>query len=82
MTESDARALTAGVVERLLAKGVQPFQIRVFPNGSGATVRVGFENSLMVEAKIPPGYFTYDRIADDLCHQISTAVIDSDGARP
>lgn len=70
------------IVERLRKRGVQPFQIRVFPNGSGLTARVGFENDLVVEAVIPPGFFSYDLVAADLHHQVQTAVIDSDGARP
>jgi len=78
VTELESRLLATGVVERLRARGEQPFQIRVWPNGSGVTVRVGFANSLAVEAVVPPGYFAYDRIADDLCGQIHRAVIDSD----
>lgn len=78
MKEIDARIISTNIVERLRAKGHQPSQIQVRPNGSGVTTRVAFVNGLAVEAIVPPGFFDYDRIADDLCGQISNAVIDSD----
>ncbi len=78
MTEIETRLVATGIVERLRARGEQPSQIRVWPNGAGLTVRVGFENSLAVEAIIPPGHFAYDRVADDLCGQIHRAVVDGD----
>lgn len=74
--------MSTNIIERLRARGEQPFEISVRPNGAGVTARVGFMNSLVVEAHVPPGYFCYDRIVDDLCGQIHHAVIDSDGARP
>lgn len=82
MTELDARIVATEIVERLRQRGAQPFQIRIFPNGSGLTARVGFAHDLVVEAVIPPGFFSYDLVAADLHHQIETAVIDSDGPRP
>ena len=70
--------IATNIVERLRAKGHQPFQINVRPNGSGIHASVGFENSLIVECEIPPGYFDYDRVIDTMCEQIANAVIDSD----
>lgn len=83
MTELETRLIATNIVERLRAKGHQPFQIRVWPNGSGITARVGFQvpNDLVVQAIIPPGHFDYDRIAAAMDKQIKNAVIDSDGAR-
>lgn len=78
MTELETRLMATGIVERLRAKGHQPFQIRVRPNGSGVTAHVGFLNGLKIEANVPPGFFSYDRIAEDLCHQIQAATMESD----
>lgn len=82
MTESESRVVATEIVERLRKRGVQPFQIRVYPNGSGLTARVGFAHDLVVEAIIPPGFFSYDLVTADLLHQVQTAVIDSDGPTP
>lgn len=78
MLELESRLIASSIVERLRAKGHQPFQIQVRPNGAGVTARVGFQNQLVVEAHIPPGFFDYDRVADAMDGQIRHAVIDSD----
>ena len=78
MLELESRVIATNLVERLRAKGHQPFQINVRPNGSGVSARVGFENSLVVECQIPPGHFDYDRVVEAMDQQIRHAVIDSD----
>ena len=76
--ELEHRIIATGIVERLRARGEKPLQIRVWRNGSGMTTRVAFEHSLAVEAIIPPGFYSFDRIVDDLCGQLGRAVVDSD----
>ena len=78
MTEIETRLLATEIVDRLRRRRHQPNQIRIFPNGAGVTVRVGFVPDLAVESIIPPGFFDYDRVVDDLAAQIRHAVIDSD----
>jgi hypothetical protein len=78
MNEVDSRLLATGIIERLRARGEQPINITIWPTCSGVIAQVGFMDALVVEARIPQGFFSYDRIADDLCRQVKNAVIDSD----
>lgn len=78
MLELESRVIATNLVERLRARGHEPFQIQIQPNGSGISARVGFPNGLAIESHIPPGYFDYDRVAETLCHLIQAATMESD----
>jgi len=82
LTELDTRVMATEIIERLIARGFRPFNITINPNGSGVTVRCVFRDpplfGLWIEAHVPPGFFAYDRIADDLCLQIQKATTASD----
>jgi hypothetical protein len=76
LTEPQSRQLAAGIVAALHDHQCKVDHILVRANGSGITCQINV-NGLVVECHVPPGHFSYDRVALEIMAAMGRSVMES-----
>lgn len=77
MTEARSRTLAAGIVAACRSQQIDIRTISVADHDGGARVLITLADGLMLNADLPVGHFTYDRVADAFSRAMGRATMET-----